>query len=84
MKTKLFRGYGRHLDKSVGVDLSKVSCWKGIQGEGRDSHFVGTEIVMDNGMTVLVGNSAVDVAEAVETHCNEVVEAINGNVAART
>ena len=83
MKTKLFRGFGRDLHKSVGVDLSKVSCWKGVQGEGKHSHIVGTEIIMDNGLSVLVGDNAVDVADVVEAHRNELVEVLNGNATAR-
>lgn len=79
MKTKLFRGYGNDIHKQVGVDLSKVSCWRGVNGTGKQNHHSGTEIIMDNGMSVLVGNSASDVADVVEAHRNELVEALNGN-----
>lgn len=83
MKTKLFRGYGNDIHKQVGVALSKVSCWREVKGTGMKIHHSGTEITMDNGITVLVGNSAVDVANAVEAHNNKSAEALDGNVTAR-
>ena len=83
MKTHVFRGFGRESEMSVGVDLAKVCLWKGIQGQGMQDHFIGTEIIMDNGVSVQVGESAIDVARVVESHRKNTMEALDDNVTAR-
>lgn len=83
MKTHVFRGFGRESEMSVGVDLAKVCLWKGIQGKGMQDHFIGTEIIMDNGVSVQVGESAIDVARAVESHRKNIMEEAYGNVTTR-